>query len=315
MKTINTLIALTVCCALWSTAIAADAADSPAKEAAIDLRPRFKSEASAKYSIWSSRKQVATLSLAGRERTLETTLETEGEVLWKVEQINADGSAECTMTLLWIKSTASSGEKTLTNDSRKDSGDTEAFHQMLQAMANVPLTVTVNADGSIAKVTGMNAMQAKVEEPKMIPDELDFKETASDLAFISSAIAGAKVASTWDNEEAWNHELGKLQYQTKYEVKAIERIAGIPVATVTGKSRIQLDVDQSKFPPGVTPEIRMSEGEANTQIMFDLSRHEAIGRHSTQRTVIEVNIPIQGKVMKRVEEQTVKSQALRIEEK
>lgn len=311
----NALKLIVLLSLLPASSLFAQAEAPPAKPATIDLRPKFKEGASAKYSIWSLRKQVATLSFAGKERTAETSLETEGEVQWEVERINADGSAECTMTLLWLKATAIGEGKTLVNDSRQGTGDTAAFHQLLQAIAKAPLTVTVAANGSIQKVEGINAIKARVDNEKVVPDELDFKETANDLALISSAIAGAKVSSSWEDDAAWNHELGKLQYKTRYEVQGVEQIAGISVATVSGKSRILLDVDQSKFPPGVTPDIKLTEGEATSQVMFDLTRREAIGRHSKQTTVIEVNIPIRDQTMKRIEEQTIQSQALRIEEK
>jgi hypothetical protein len=58
----------------------------------------------------------------------------------------------------------------------------------------------------------------------------------------------------------------------------------------------------------------MKNGSATTQIMFDLSRGEAVGRNSTQRTVINATLSFQGRSMTQTVEESSQSQSLRISE-
>jgi len=61
--------------------------------------------------------------------------------------------------------------------------------------------------------------------------------------------------------------------------------------------------------------LQMKKGVAKTQIMFDLSRGEAVGRNSVQTTVIEAKLTHNGQTVTRIMDETIQSQVLRIAEK
>jgi hypothetical protein len=48
--------------------------------------------------------------------------------------------------------------------------------------------------------------------------------------------------------------------------------------------------------------------------MFDLSRHEAVGRHSTENMRLQVDIQVPNASVQSVVEEVIQSQALRISE-
>ncbi len=284
---------------------------------AVDLRPKFVTGRVTRYEIWSLRTRDVTVSFQGQSQTMESTLETKGEVTWRIDRVNADGSATCTMTLDWISATSKSAEiDQITVDSRKPSGDNELMHELVKAMAGAPITVEMAADGTVTRVRGVDAIHAKVTDPKNAPDELDFKETAAELVAITAAQEQMAMNRNWKTQADWNHELGKMHHDTTYTLTAIENVADIPVATVTGVSKLRLDLDQSKFPAdGPKIDIKMTGGESTTQIMFDLSRREAVGRNSITQTEIEARITHNGQTVVRTMGETQQGQIIRIAEK
>jgi len=199
------------------------------------------------------------------------------------------------MTLQWITAEIEANGETRVNDSRKGSGDSQNMHRFLKAMVGEPLKVRVNADGSIESVEGVGAMKRNIgaELERLIPEPLDFVETASELATVPHAPAEAEPGERFDAEYRWTHELGHLDQRWAYELASVEELEGVRVATVTGEGELNLDVDRSQIPADAPPtDIRMTDASATAQVFFDLSRHEVIGRHHTQETTIEVNITL-----------------------
>jgi hypothetical protein len=291
----------------------------PAAAQTVDLRPQWTEGQTALYEFWNQRQQTTTMSLGPNQREAAMTVTTEGQTRWTVDKVNDDGSSQCTMTLEWITAEIENNGQTQVNDSRKGSGDSETMHAFLQAMAGVPLKVSVNADGSIESVEGVDQMKRNLgsELESLIPEPLDFVESATDLATIPHAPAEAEPGDTFSADYRWTHELGHTDQDWTYELESVEELEGVRVATVTGEGGLKLDVDRSEMPPDAPPtDIRMTDAEATSQVFFDLSRHEAIGRHGTQDTTIEVNITLPNNrgTLKRVTEQKIQSQTLRVEE-
>jgi len=285
----------------------------------VDLRPRWTEGQAALYEFWNQRRQTTTMSLGSNRREAAMTITTQGQTRWTVDKVNADGSSRCTMTLQWIAAEIEANGETRVNDSRKGSGDSQNMHRFLKAMVGEPLKVRVNADGSIESVEGVGAMKRNIgaELERLIPEPLDFVETASELATVPHAPAEAEPGERFDAEYRWTHELGHLDQRWAYELASVEELEGVRVATVTGEGELNLDVDRSQIPADAPPtDIRMTDASATAQVFFDLSRHEVIGRHHTQETTIEVNItlPDNRGTLKRVTEQKIQSQTLRIEE-
>ena len=99
----------------------------------------------------------------------------------------------------------------------------------------------------------------------------------------------------------------------------MEDIAGLSVAVIDGQAK-RMKLDPSTFkeqqnentPPS---KVKLIEGVGQTQVLFDLSRREAVGRNgSTQMSVqIEYTYP-DGRKLIRVLDETNRSQMLRVGE-
>ncbi|MEM9914644.1 MAG: DUF6263 family protein [Planctomycetota bacterium] len=290
----------------------------------IDLRPRWTAGQTSRYEFWNQMQQTAEATLGDRSQTTTGTIEVEGEVTWTVNKVNADGSSVCTMTLDWMKFTNTPGEgAAMVIDSRKSaSADTKVMHELLSAMAEVGLTVEIAPDGHVTAVKGLDKMKNKTSQPDFIPTELDFEETASDLAAIAYAPQPFAYESSgggkaWNADFRWEHDLGKMNQKWAYELARVEDIAGVPVAVVTGEGRFKLDPEEPEGRPADAPPInvKLLEGSAESEVLFDLSRHEAVGRHSTVREKVRITVSFpDGRKFVRVLSEESVGQVIRLSE-
>lgn len=284
--------------------------------AAVDLRPQFEQGRTTRYAAWTQRDQVITMTVNQQTRTVSTRMLVEGEIDWTIQQVRPDGSATATMTMDWMTASVTLPDGSVQhNDSRRPRGDTEGVHQLIRAMSGSPVTVEVAADGSILSVRGTGPMRRKA--PEGFPQDLDFIESASDLATIPHAPAPGSVAigGSWDASFRWSHEMGHLLQNVRYTLAGLEEIEGVPLANVALSSRARLEVDRSKMPKDGPPvDVRLTEGGVTGQIMFDLSRGEAVGRNSVDRRVIDISVRLPQATIKRRIEETIQSQTLRIAE-
>ncbi len=287
-----------------------------------NLRPQWKEGQAARYEVWTSREQEATITIAGQKRSSGLKMTSEGEINWKVDKVKADGSSTCTMTLEWLSlSLLRPDGELMTNDSRKSSGDIPPYHEMLKAMMGVPLKVSVAADGTVTKVDGINAISSRIKADykDMVPEELDFIETATDLATLVAAPESTTVGKKWDADMKWTWAdrpfEGFLSQNMKYTFSNVEDLAGVPIAIIDGKAKLKLDLDRSSIPENLPPaDVKLVKGELQTQIMYDLSRHEAVGRNSTQTTTIDFTIRAPSTTIQRRLIETIQGQVLRVAE-
>ena len=298
---------------------AADA--DPAADEAVDLRPKFVAGRNARYRVWTRRNQQISMSLGDSAQTIGRETLIEGEVTWRIEQVADDGSATCTMALDWltVKQTRDDGAEQF-NDSRLASGDNETTHQLMQAMVSAPVHLTMAADGTVTGVSGVEALRQRAPEG-LGPDDLDFMESASDLATIPFAPETAVVGEPFDLRFKWQHDLGMpsisafMHHQGSFSLVSAEQIAGIPVATVQGKASLSLEPDLSKLPANAPPvEIKLLAGQWHSQVIFDLSRHEAVGRNTVQTTQVQITLTVGDRTLTRTIDETIHGQALRIAE-
>lgn len=299
---------------LLSVATSAPAQTSPQ----VNLRPGWKAGHTSRYHFTTTRVQNMTMSAGGETRSAGTSLTSEGELVWQVDRANADGSYACGMTLSWMTAELTDPEgKVQRNDSRRASGDVPPIQDLLKAMTGVKLTVTVAPDGRITKVDNVDAMRRRAQNPDMVPEELDFIESATDLATLVGAPVQLSPGGSWNADFKWTHDLGLLHQNMTYQLAGVEEIEGIPVAVVTGTARNRLEVDRSQLPADGPPiDVRLTASEHSSQIMFDLLRHEAVGRNTFDSRTIEmvVRLPTPpGPVTRRMQE-TISSQTLRIAE-
>lgn len=308
------LTMLTIVLLLGSIALP-DAAAQDA-ETTVDLRPRWEPGQQSRYEVWSQRVQRQSMSAGGQQREQEATYTTTGEVTWTVDAVSDAGRAQCTMRYDWLTMTveAAQGERQV-NDSRRASGDNAMVQDLLEALTSAPVRVTVAPDGSIERVEGTDAIRSRMEVEAMAPDDLDFIESANDLAAIAGAMSDVEMGDRWSTQHRWKHQLGFLDEDMQWQLEGVEQIAGIPVATVMGEGDLELEVDRSDMPDEAPPiDVSLREGEVRSQVMFDLDRHEAVGRNTMQRLVIDVNIRVPQQTIQQRIEQTTQSQVLRIAE-
>lgn len=298
-------------------------------ETPVNLRPQWEQGQSVRYEFWSQTEKVENATIAGQSQNETTTYLTEGVTAWKVEAINADGSATCTMKLEKIKFTITAGEADpFVVDSENLDAEQGVFGDFVAAMVSLPLEVMVNADGSIDAVVGLDKLRQLAGQEAvdlgMIPEELDFIESASELATLIAAPAQATPGQTWNTTNRWNHDsvlpgtdtVGK--WDTTFTFDSITEIAGVSIAMIKSESDIDMQVDLSKLPEE-SPDIDVQVGDATAkgEILFDLSRNETVARNDSMAftAIITVTPPVEQIPPIRIKvTETSQSQLLRITE-
>jgi len=298
MKPAKTLLFLLCALLLASPALTALAQD----DEPVSLRPDWAVGQSSNYSFWSKMEKTETAQLPNGERSQTTTYVSEGETAWAVEQVNDDGTFACTMRITKLKITITAGEaEPVVIDSQNPTGASPLFDQLVGAMVQTPLTVRVNADGTVASVEGVDELTTAagqdVADAGAVPDELDFKETASDLATLMAAPAEATPGQTWSVKNTWNQDsvLPQLdatsQWDTTFTFASMGTIEGVPVATIKTKSDVDIKVDLSQLPENEAEiDVQIDRGKATGEIFFDLSRHETVARNDSMSYTANVTV-------------------------
>ncbi|MEM0915072.1 MAG: hypothetical protein AAGB29_12905 [Planctomycetota bacterium] len=301
---------------LWLTLCLA--APAAAQTTDYDLRPAWVEGQTATYEFWTQRQRNITVSFDGQERSAATTLASEGESRWEVNRVADDGSATATLTLEWIVITLTGPDgSVLKVDSRRPGGDIPTYKQLVDAVAGVPITVQVDPDGSVASVTGLDAMRRKWGAEPFPLEDRDFIETATDTALLPAAPPALQLGGRWNTSFGWSHELGTMHHDLTWTLASIEDVEGIELATVDVAGRLRLEVDPDSLPDGAPPtDYRLTSGTFEGQVLFDLQRREAVGRNGIQEDTVEAStrLPDGRGTLKRVTKQRLQSQTLRIEE-
>ncbi|MEM9021508.1 MAG: DUF6263 family protein [Planctomycetota bacterium] len=267
-----------------------------------NLRPGWSAGQTATYAFWGKTQKDETAQILGQQQSETTTFLSEGKVTWRVDEVNDDGTAACTMRLTTIKFTITVGEaEPVVFDSDNLTGERPAFDSLMSAMVQTPLKIAVNADGTIGAVEGIDelatAAGAEAAEADIIPEELDFRETASELATLISAPAEATPGQTWNATNTWNHEdvfpqaETKAKWDTTFTFDSVGVIAGVPIATIKTESDVDIEVDLSKLPEGGPDiDIQISDTAASGEILFDLSRQETVARNETMTYTAAITV-------------------------
>lgn len=282
----------------------------------ITLRPDWHAGQQATYRAWNKRVQRITGSVDDKpsHNMKITTIET-SEVTWKVDEVHSDGSSDNALTIKWVAITVTDPKgKTHTVDTRKElPADAGAMGEALKAMTGVALHVTMDAAGKVTRVTGMDAMPQVHGQPAMTDEQA--VEIASGLVCLRFNPASATIGQVWHGR--YTTPLGKahLSYETDYTLASVDRPAGIPVATVTAKSRVGLRLPDEAKRNGA--QVQLTTGTAESQIMIDLSRHEVVGQNATRHLVIQTDltIPNTQHVIHQTSDETAQGQVLRVKQK
>ena len=152
----------------------------------------------------------------------------------------------------------------------------------------------------------------------MFQTPTDFMESANDLATLAKAPMTAAVNDSWNAKFIWNHQLGQMHQSMRYTLQSVEEIEGIPLATVVGVAQLEMKPDNDRLgaEAGQGPEVRtrMTDGSFETQVMFDLQRHEAVGRNTIEYHQFQIDIQWPQQTVTRTVDEQIHSQILRIDE-
>jgi hypothetical protein len=280
--------------------------------ATFDLRPRFKEGRTTKYDVWTRRQQTNVVSVAGQSQTAQMQMEVTGQVTWRVDRVNADGSAVCTMATDWMAVSMTAEGQTVKADSR-GGGDNERLQTLVEALANNPVTYEISADGLVQSVSGIDAIQQAAGDIEA-PDEDDFTESAYDLATLPGALAELSPGGGWTQTIKLTHEMGAFEAPVQYRLETVERIAGIPVANISAQAPLTFTPELPELPEGATADARLIEGSLTSQVMFDLSRHEAVGRNTIQKQTLRVQLQLGARTISREVTEVIHGQVLRAAE-
>ncbi len=301
--------------ALVGAVVAETPSDGPAA-ASVDLRPNFRAGRAASYRFWTQRQTEHRRTFAGRSSSISSRYVIEGVLGWTVDDVHDDGSATCTMKIEWMKWTITMPDgSNRTNDSREQPAEDDPRHQLLIAMTATPLEYEVAVDGMVNSVSGTDAIREAVDQPARVPHDLDFIESAADLAVLVAAPEKIEPGGRWEVPLSWTHDFGLMHHQMTFTLSSLETLAGIPVATVSGTSEMSLEVDASKLPQnGPEVEVELLDASLEVQIMYDLARHEAVGRNSIENRTVRISAEVSGRSAVTVGKERIQSQVLRISE-
>ena len=291
-------------------------ADEAGTQDTYDLRPHFRQGQTTRYSAWTLHQISESMTFGPRTKTTQTRLEIEAELIWQVEHVNEDGSAKCDLTIEWMTVTARHGDGPVKySDSRQSSGEIKQYHRLLLAITGKPMTFQVGADGTIESISGTDQMRWVMGEDSNEPKDLDLIESATDMALLAAAPNKIEPGQQWNAQFQWLHRAGKIDYHYTYTLDKVGPIADIPIATVTAEASLDLEPDFSLFPDEAPrPHVQLTRGAVKSQVMFDLSRHEAVGRNTVQAHTIEVNQDIGDLTLNVITREHIQGQVLRIAE-
>ena len=299
-------------CMVGVTLAAAMVSRTAASEAVV-LRPRWEVGQTAAYEFWVQRDRTTTAVFDDQRRSQTLEMVSEGRLVWEVVTVKPDGGCEALMTLEWMSvSTSADGGPAEVNDSRRASGAVPLMQDLLKAMVGVPVEVGVAADGSVTSIDGLEPMRRRAEAAEAVPDETDFKETASGLASLPFAPATLEPGGGWSASFTWNHELGEVDYDWDYRLEGVEQIAGVPVAVVRGEGDGALRAGEDA-PPEVSLDYDLELAEQT--VMFDLLRGETVGRDDRLVSVVEMVVRLpDGRRLTREVREDERSQVVRVGE-
>jgi len=286
----------------------------------VNLQPQLTPGSTTRYHVWSLREQTETLDLDGDQQSYSTTFESQAEITWTIDRLDPDGSAQCTMTLDWISLDLTLPDGTVQHcDSRDAQGDNPILQQFIKANADAPIQTTVAPDGSILSVQGVDAIARQLPQGIPAPQDIDFLESASELATLPAAPLIADPGDQWNATFTWRRPLGQLRVNAVYQLDSVQEIEGVPIATISSTADLALepDLDNLPQPPHgqqVDLDVQLLQGDMQSQIMFDLQRRQAVGRNATETRHTRVTVTMPDQTLTRDIEESIHSQVLRIAE-
>lgn len=266
----------------------------------VNLRAQAQVGTETSYEYWSRRQNQIRIEAAGRQREAATTIESKGNMTFKINEIKSDGTLVGTMTYTRIVLNVTGPDgATKINDSEQGSGEIPPLHNLITAIVDQPFEVELSPNGEAVSIRGLDAPKSKLQNPDMMPKERDFMETARSLLAIVNAPTDATPGTTWNETFESNHQMGTMTYDTTWKLDQVGQMEGIDVASISGESKLDLKIDRSEVPPNAPPvDIQMPSYESKSQAIFDLDTHQLIMMDSKTTHTITVNVSMGGQNLK-----------------
>jgi hypothetical protein len=292
-------------------------ASADAQEAqSFDLRPMWQEGQTARYQVVTSRLNTIELSgLPGGAKKRQTAMRISAEATWQVLEVDPDGGGICRMTVekMQMELTGPEGQKLSTSQQGGDK-ELQAVQKLIKALTDKPVELVIDSNGQIDQVRGFQAVQRAAGPAGEQLEERDFREMAGELAVVIGGVDDAKPGRTWRQKFKWSHDAGDLVLDSRYKLLGVEQIEGIGVAMINRESDIDIELDKSQMPPDAPIRVKTSEGKQTTQIMFDLSRHEVVGRNIDRKLEVAVQLSLAGRSVTQSIREQLNTQVLRIAE-
>ena len=176
------------------------------------------------------------------------------------------------------------------------------------------MTVHLDANGEVTKIDGLDAMKSKLDNPDIFPEEREFAESARSLTGLVNAPDSATPGSKWTEQFDAKHQTGTMSYDTTWELDQIEELEGIPVASITGQSKLKLEVDRSDVPPNAPPiDVQLANANSEAQVWFDLDRGQVVGSNIVTETTITLSVNMGARSLNQTTTERDQDQVWRVE--
>jgi hypothetical protein len=280
----------------------------------VDLRPVWKAAQASRYRI--TQTERTEMVVAGLAEAQSSVTDVEAVVTWEVVEAAEGGGGTARMTLesMSMKILGADGKTRSVTASAADE-PLEPARQYIAALSGSPVTVQVAADGSIASVTGFEAIRAKAGQAGERIDEEFFRELARDLSALTGGQSSVASGTTWQHAHSSPHALGRVRYAYTDKLAGVERMAGIPVAVIERKAAVTFEPELPPRPADAPPiQVATRDASYESQLMFDLSRHELVGAAMRQTLVLEITTTVGDRAITRTVREATEGQILRISE-
>ena len=254
---------------------------------------------------------------AGKRKEAGTIIASSGRIKLTIDSVTPDGAATGTLVYEWITINITGPDGTTKKNDSRSSGEIPPLQNLIQSIAGEPITVTFNAEGEATGLSGLDNIESKLENKKAMPQKRDFLETARILMGIPDAPAQASVGTRWSEQFTGSHQMGSMDYDTTWTLDSVGQLGDvpIPVASISGQSRMTLDVDRSKMPANAPPvQVQMTNSENQSQIWFDLQLGEIVGRNNVSTNTVTASMSVGTQTLTQTTTERSTEQFLRVAE-
>lgn len=224
-------------------------------------------------------------------------LSSEMRFSWTIVEASEDGGgvAELVINATRLDVETPSGTFAITPDSIQGDMPPEAAEEaqdMLADLLDKTVTVTINSDGSIDSIEGLDAF---IEDEEKGNNRSSVRELVQ-LLVVPNIDQQMTPGATWSGErEHESSPMGvdmKLSYDDSYTWASLTQLAGVDVAVIDVEADVDANIEMPEdIPAEINMRMNVDETAHTSKIFYDLSRHEIVGRHVSEsmRVVQEMN--------------------------